>query len=60
MAAPSRAVIDLLVDSCKLNAVDPQAYLTDVITRIIASHPQSQIDELLPWAYAPTPLKAVA
>lgn len=44
----------------KLNAVDPQAYLGDVIARIVAGHPQSQIDDLLPWAYAPQPLKAVA
>ena len=43
-----------------LNAIDPQAYLGDVIARIVAGHPQSQIDDLLPWAYAPQPLKAVA
>jgi len=54
------AVIASLMETCKLNAVDPQAYLGDVIARIVAGHPQSQIDELLPWAYAPAPLKAVA
>jgi transposase len=54
------AVIASLVETCKLNAVDPQAYLADVITRIVTGHPQSQIDELLPWAYAPQALKAVA
>ncbi|MGO4559402.1 transposase domain-containing protein, partial [Mesorhizobium sp. 2RAF21] len=43
-----------------LNSVDPYAYLADVITRIVAGHPQSQLDDLLPWAYAPAPLKAVA
>ena len=26
-------------------------YLTDVITRIVNGHPNSQIDDLLPWAY---------
>ncbi|PTM43966.1 hypothetical protein C8P69_13910, partial [Phreatobacter oligotrophus] len=26
----------------------------------VGGHPQSQIDELLPWAYAARPLKAVA
>jgi hypothetical protein len=32
-----------------------------VITRIVNGHPQSRLDELLPWAYAATPaLKAVA
>jgi transposase len=54
------ATIASLVETCKLNGVDPQLYLTDVIARIVAGHPQSQIDDLLPWAYAPAPLKAVA
>ena len=54
------AVVASLVETCKLNSVDPHAYLVDVITRIVAGHPQSQIDNLLPWAYAPQPLKAVA
>jgi len=32
-----------------------------VITRIVNGHPNSQIDDLLPWAYAPSQdLKAVA
>lgn len=54
------AVVASLVETCKLNGVDPQAYLADVIARIVAGHPQSQIDDLLPWAYATPPLKAVA
>ena len=54
------AVIASLVETAKLNAVEPQSYLADVIARIVAGHPQSQIDDLLPWAYAPAPLKAVA
>ncbi|WP_139333912.1 IS66 family transposase [Bosea sp. TND4EK4] len=54
------AVVASLVETCKLNGVDPQAYLVDVITRIVAGHPQSQLDDLLPWAYASQPLKAVA
>lgn len=54
------ATIASLIETCKLNGVDPYAYLADVITRIVAGHPQNQIDDLLPWAYAPEPLKAVA
>jgi hypothetical protein len=55
------AVIASLVETCKLNGIDPQAYLADVITRIVGGHPNSRIDDLLPWAYPPIPsLKAVA
>lgn len=49
------AVIASLVESCKLNTVDPQAYLADVITKIVNGHPNKQIDELLPWAYPAAP-----
>jgi transposase len=34
----------------KLNGVDPQAWLTDVLGRI-ADHKINRIDELLPWRY---------
>ena len=55
------AVIASLVETCKLNGVDPQGYLCDVITRIVGGHPQSRLDELLPWAYPAIPgLKAAA
>ena len=54
------ATIASLIESCKLNGVEPHAYLADVIARIVAGHPQSQIDDLLPWAYVAQPLKAVA
>ncbi|MGN8097490.1 transposase domain-containing protein, partial [Methylobacterium sp. 22177] len=55
------AVIASLVETCKLVGVEPQAYLADVITRIVEGHPQRHLDDLLPWAYQPTPaLKAVA
>jgi transposase len=46
-------VIASLIETCKLNAVDPQAYLADVLTRLVNRHPASQIDQLMPWAYAP-------
>ena len=47
-------MIASLIETAKLNAVDPQAYLADVLTRLINRHPASQIDQLMPWAYAPT------
>ena len=55
------AVISSLVETCKLNGIEPQGYLADVITRIVGGHPQSRLDELLPWAYPTIPgLKAAA
>ncbi|MBN8914493.1 MAG: transposase domain-containing protein, partial [Rhizobiales bacterium] len=38
-----------------LNGIDPQAYLADVITRIVNGHPNSRIDDLMPWAYPAKP-----
>jgi transposase len=55
------AVIASLIETCKLIGIEPYAYLADVITRIVDGHPQSLLDELLPWAYpAIRQLKAVA
>jgi transposase len=45
-------VIASLIETCKLNAVDPQAYLADLLSRLVNRHPASQIDHLMPWAYA--------
>jgi len=42
------AAIYSLVETAKLNALDPQAYLREVLMRI-ADHPINRIDELLPW-----------
>jgi transposase len=54
------AIIASLIETCKLNDVDPLSYLTDVLTRIVKGHPNSAIDRLLPWAYRPQDLRAVA
>ena len=41
-----------LIETAKLNDINPQLYLTDVLTRI-ADHPARQIAELLPWQWQP-------
>ena len=42
------AAMYTLIGTAKLNNVDPQAWLADVLDKI-AGTPQSQLDELLPW-----------
>ena len=42
------AAVYSLIETCKLNAIDPQAYLRDILARI-ADHKINRITELLPW-----------
>ena len=46
------AVMYSLIVSAKMNDVDPQAWLADVLARI-AEHPIQKLDELLPWNWRP-------
>ena len=39
-----------LIGTAKLNDVDPQAWLADVLARI-AEQPQTRLHELLPWRW---------
>ena len=54
------ATIATLIETCKLNEIDPLSYLTDVLARIVDGHPNRDIDALLPWAYRKQDLRAVA
>jgi transposase len=40
-----------IIETCRMNGIDPQAYLADVLARI-ADHPIHKIDDLLPWRWA--------
>jgi transposase len=42
------AVMYSLIVTAKMNDIDPQAWLADVLARI-AEHPVQRLDELLPW-----------
>jgi hypothetical protein len=47
-AGKSAAIADTLIETTKLNGVNPQVWLTDVLGRIA----DYRINELLPWRYA--------
>jgi transposase len=47
------AAIYALIETCKLNAIDPEAYLRDILTHI-ADHKINKIAELLPWNWKTT------
>jgi transposase len=41
-----------LIGSCKMNGVEPYAYLRDLFTKLANGHLDKNIDDLMPWAYA--------
>jgi len=54
------AIIASLIAICKMKGVDPQAYLRDVLIKIVARHPIARIDELLPFAHVSAANRAAA
>ena len=46
------ACIASLIESCRLNGVDPESYLADVLEKLVNGWPAARIGELLPWAQA--------
>ena len=47
----SVAIAYTLIETAKLNGVDPQAWLTQPLERIANGWPGSEIDALMPWDY---------
>lgn len=43
-----------LIETCKINGIEPFAYLAATLTAIATGHPQSRIDDLLPWNFVPS------
>jgi hypothetical protein len=55
--ADRAAVMVTLITTAKLNDVDPQAWLADVLARI-AEHPAHRLEDLLPWNWRPPEARA--
>ncbi len=45
------AIIYTIAETAKLNGLDPEAYIADVLDRLAHGHPISRLDELLPWNF---------
>jgi transposase len=43
-----------LIETCKINGIEPFAYLKATLTAIANGHPQSRLDQLLPWNFKPS------
>ncbi len=50
------AVIASLIETAKLNHVEPYAWLRDVLSRMVDGHPANRLDELMPWNWTAHPL----
>jgi IS66 C-terminal element len=65
--APQRwdTVLYTILQSAKLNGLNPEVYLADVIDRMTKGHPINRLSELLPWNWkqkdnAPNELESAA
>ena len=47
--AQNWAMLASLIETCNLNAIEPHAYITGILTAIVNGHKQSDIEDLLPW-----------
>jgi len=50
--AENWAMLASLIETCKLHGVNPEAYLTDVLTKLVNNWPNSRLAELTPWGWA--------
>jgi transposase len=53
--AESWAIVASLIETGKLNGIDPYTYLADVLSRLVNLWPNARLDDLLPWNWAAAP-----
>jgi transposase len=50
--AENWAMLASLIETCKLHSVNPQTYLTDVLTKLVNNWSNRRLAELTPWAWS--------
>ena len=45
------AIVATMIENCKLSGVNPQAWLTQTLTKLANGHKQTQLDQLMPWNF---------
>jgi hypothetical protein len=53
--AENWACVASLIETCKLYNVEPQAYIADVLDKLVNLWPAARVDELMPWAWRKAP-----
>jgi transposase len=53
--AENWAILASLIETCKLHGINPEAYFTDVLTKLVHNWPNRRLAELLPWAWTAGP-----
>lgn len=51
IGAENWALLASIVATCKLNDVNPAAYIAETLEAIIDGHPHSRIEDLMPWRF---------
>ncbi|WP_247313929.1 MULTISPECIES: transposase domain-containing protein [unclassified Bradyrhizobium] len=54
VGAENWALLASIVATCKLNDVNPAAYIAETLEAIIDGHPDSRIEDLMPWRFRKT------
>jgi transposase len=60
MGGERAAILYTVLESARLNGLDPEGYLADVIARLAHGHPINRLAELLPWNSQGRPAKMAA
>ena len=51
LGAENWAVLATLIETCKLHGINPEAYLADVLTKLVDNWPNRRLAELTPWGW---------